>query len=118
MAYLIQTLCHQPSSSLRQSIEGPCEAVGLSIAWTLRELGESIVNMKRCRPKALIAPKLQSMKLELNLVISLSKLETQENGGGLAIASFVFLLIEMVEKMEVLAQEVEELGELARFESK
>ena len=33
-------------------------------------------------------------------------------------ASFLFQLMEMVEKIEVLAQKVEELGELAGFETK
>uniref|UniRef100_A0A5B7ANT1 Putative aluminum-activated malate transporter 14 n=1 Tax=Davidia involucrata TaxID=16924 RepID=A0A5B7ANT1_DAVIN len=80
----------QPSSSLRQSIKEPCEMVGSSLAWTLKELGESTKNMKRCRPKASIAPKLQSMKLELSLVTSPSKLGRQGNGEGLAISSFVF----------------------------
>ncbi|KAA8550882.1 hypothetical protein F0562_002566 [Nyssa sinensis] len=36
----------QPSPSQRQSIKEPCEMVGSSLAWTLRELGESINNMK------------------------------------------------------------------------
>ncbi|THG12699.1 hypothetical protein TEA_026826 [Camellia sinensis var. sinensis] len=104
----------QPSSALRQSIREPCEAVGSSLAWTLRDIGESIMKMERCRPKAFIAPKLQSMKQELSLV-TYSKLGAAENGEGLAMASFVFLLIKMVEKVEVLVEEVEELGALAGF---
>lgn len=72
--------------------------------------------MKKCRAKVIIAPKLQSMKLELSQVTSV--LGSQENGDGLAIASFAFLLVEMVEKVEKLAKEVEELGEIAEFQSK
>ncbi|KAK9280969.1 hypothetical protein L1049_003860 [Liquidambar formosana] len=108
----------QASSTLRQSIKEPCEAVGSSLAWTLRELGDSIMEMRRCLPKALILPKLQSTRQEIGLVISPSKLATIEGGEGLAISSFVFLLKEMVEKVGELAKEVEELGELAEFPDK
>ncbi|CAK9159113.1 unnamed protein product [Ilex paraguariensis] len=109
----------QATSTLKQSIKEPCELVGLSLAWTLRELGESITIMKKCRAKVLIFPKLQPMKLELSRVPFPSKVgEASENGEGVAIASFLFQLMEMVEKIEVLAQKVEELGELAGFETK
>ena len=73
------------------------------------------MKMEKCPPKALILSKLQSMKMELGLVNSPSKLGASENGEGLAMASSVFLLMEVVEKVEVLAKEVEELGELAGF---
>lgn len=109
-------MCFQPSSVIRLKIKEPCEIVGLTLVWTLRELGENITKMKKCRAKVIIAPKLQSMKLELSQVTSV--LGSQENGDGLAIVSFVFLLVEMVEKVEELAKEVEELGEIAEFQSK
>lgn len=107
----------QPSSKPRQEIKEPCEIVGSKLLQILRELGESITKMKKCHAKILIAPKLQSMKIELSLVKS-PKLEEAQNGEGIAIASFVFLLMEMMEKVEVLAKEVEELGEMADFQSK
>ncbi|XP_052170736.1 aluminum-activated malate transporter 8-like [Diospyros lotus] len=107
----------QPSSALRQSIQEPCEAVGSLLGWILRELGESIMKMERCKPKALIAPKLQSMKLELSRVSSPYKLEADDHG-GLAAASSVFLMMEMVKKVELLATKVEELGEVAGFQTK
>ncbi|KAF5951040.1 hypothetical protein HYC85_013033 [Camellia sinensis] len=84
----------------------------------LGELGESIIKMEKCRPKSLMASKLQSMRAELSLLASPSKLGASENGEGLAMASFVFLLMEIVEKVEVLAKEVEELGELADFQAR
>ncbi|CAL5391535.1 unnamed protein product [Camellia sinensis] len=65
-----------------------------------------------------MASKLQSMRAELSLLASPSKLGASENGEGLAMASFVFLLMEIVEKVEVLAKEVEELGELADFQAR
>ncbi|XP_015892069.3 aluminum-activated malate transporter 8 [Ziziphus jujuba] len=105
----------QPSSTMRQSIRQPCEAVGVSLAWTLKELGENIKEMKRVQQADMIAPKLKSMSLELSSVISSSKLEQLENVDGLAIASFIFMLMEMVEKVEKLVKEVEEFGDLAGF---
>lgn len=74
------------SKTVRRSIKEPCEAVGLSLTWTLRELGESIVKMQMCRPKALIASKLQSMNLELSLVTSniMGASENSEELGELA----------------------------------
>ncbi|XP_021805737.1 aluminum-activated malate transporter 8-like [Prunus avium] len=109
----------QPSSSLRQSVKEPSEAVGLSLAWSLRELGESLMKMRRCPQENVILPKLKSMRLELSSMVSpVSNFGPLENVEGLAIASFVFLLTEMLEKVEELAKEVEELGELAGFHSK
>ncbi|KAF8365073.1 hypothetical protein HHK36_032923 [Tetracentron sinense] len=104
----------QPPLLLRQSVKEPCEVMASLLACTLRELGESIMNMRRCQPRVLIMPKLQSKRLELSISMTPSKLGSQENG-GLAIAGFVFLLMEMVDKVEVLAKEVEELGDLADF---
>ncbi|KAL6271652.1 hypothetical protein ACE6H2_028563 [Prunus campanulata] len=109
----------QPSSSLRQSVKEPSEAVGLSLAWSLRELGESLMKMRRCPQENVILPKLKSMRLELSSMVSpVSNFGPLEDIEGLAIASFVFLLTEMLEKVEELAKEVEELGELAGFHSK
>ncbi|KAL5561659.1 hypothetical protein UlMin_031406 [Ulmus minor] len=106
----------QPSSTMRKSINEPCEEVGLSLGWTLRELGESIKKMRKCHQENLILPKLKAIRQELSLVVSLSKMDQMENNvDALAIASFVFLLMEMVDKVEDLAKEVEELGENAAF---
>lgn len=73
--------------------------------------------MKRCQPHISIVPKLKSISLELSLVTPPSKLKEVllENGDGLAIAGFMFLLLEVVEKVEVLAKEVEEVEESAGF---
>lgn len=61
-------------------------------------------------------PKLKSIKQELNLIISPSALAGVENStDGLELASFVFSLMEMVDKVEELTKEVEELGDLAGF---
>lgn len=105
---------NQPTSTLRQKIKEPCEEVGSSLAWTLRELGEGFKKMKRCQPDISIVPKLKSINLELSLVTPPSRL-LLENGDGLAIAGFVFLLLEVVEKVKVLAKEVEEVEESAGF---
>ncbi|XP_057965835.1 aluminum-activated malate transporter 12-like [Malania oleifera] len=108
----------QPAPFQRLLIREPCEMVGTSLAWTLRELGESIKKMRRCRPGALAVAKLQSVRLELSLAVSASKLGELENGDELAVANLVFLLGEIAEKVEALAKEVEDLGELASFHAK
>ncbi|GAV82391.1 ALMT domain-containing protein [Cephalotus follicularis] len=108
----------QSSETAWQSIKEPCEAAGKSLAWTLRELGGSIKKMRRCQTGDLIVSKLKSMRVELSMAMSPSTLGQLENGEGLAIANFMFSLMEMVEKVEELAKEVEELGELADFHSK
>ncbi|XP_044503410.1 aluminum-activated malate transporter 14-like [Mangifera indica] len=107
--------CRQTSQSLRELIREPCEEVGSSVAWSLRELGDSIKKMRRCQTVDLIMPKLKSMRQELSLVMSSSILEQLGNGDGLEVASFLFTLMMMVDKVEELTKEVVELGELARF---
>ncbi|KAJ6391977.1 hypothetical protein OIU77_025856 [Salix suchowensis] len=101
----------EPLQALRESIKEPCEAAGSSLAWTLRELGESIGKMRRCQPELFIAPKLRLERQRLGQVMS-EKLDTAE---GLSIACFVLSLMRVAEKLEGLAKEVEELGELAAF---
>ncbi|KAK6940832.1 Aluminum-activated malate transporter, partial [Dillenia turbinata] len=108
----------QSSSNTRQLIKEPCEAVGSILSWTLRDLGESILKMKRCRPKVLISSKLQSVRLELNLATSSAKLGVLGQGDELASPSFVFFLMRAMEKLEILAKEIEELGVLADFQNK
>ncbi|GAB4840781.1 hypothetical protein Ancab_021543 [Ancistrocladus abbreviatus] len=99
------------ASSWQPLMKETCETVGCSIAWRLRELGESITNMTKYKRDEVSS----KSKLESSLVI----LGPMENGGTdderFALASFVFLLRSMVEKVDSLAKEVEQLGELARF---
>ncbi|KAL2507734.1 aluminum-activated malate transporter 13-like [Forsythia ovata] len=105
-------------SVMSQAVKEPSEIMMLSLGWILRELGESIKNMKQCRASALITPKLQSMKLQLNLMYSSnSMIEALENDENLKITCNS-LLMEIVEKMGSLVKEVEELGELANFQIK
>lgn len=101
----------------RQEIKESCKSVGSKLLQILRELGESIIKMKRCNATILMLPKLQSMKNELSLIKS-PKLKDPQNGENIAIASFMFLLMDIVEKVEVLAKEVEELGKKADFDIK
>ncbi|KAA0057295.1 hypothetical protein IC582_010057 [Cucumis melo] len=105
----------QPSSGMREAIKEPCETAGSSIVWTLKELGEGIKKMKKCQIEGVIVPKLKLVRQELSLVITPSKLGPIENSDGLAMASFLFLIMEILEKVEELAKEVEELEEAARF---
>lgn len=87
----------------------------LSVGWILKELGEGIEKMEICQTKSLINPKLQSMKLQLSPRFSSCKMEVVVTDENLAIASFNFLLLEIVEKVEILAKKIEELGEVADF---
>lgn len=97
-----------------QSVEmEPCEAIGSGIVWSLRELGKSMKQMSKC--EADISEKLKTMRGEINLVISTSKMAAIDNMDALAVASFVFLLKKVVEKVEELTKEVEQLGDLAAF---
>lgn len=90
-----------------------CEAIGSKVAWALRELGDSMKQMRKCEAEATtIAAKLKAARAELSLVISTPKIATLENGH---LASFVYLLMEVVDKVEELVKEVEELGHIAGF---
>ena len=84
----------------------------------MRELGDSIKTMRKCRAGFLIVTKLETKSEELNLLVSPSKLGELKNDEGLAIASLVFMLKDMVGQVEVLAKKVEELGNDANFDSK
>ncbi|XP_043719866.1 aluminum-activated malate transporter 14-like isoform X2 [Telopea speciosissima] len=106
----------QPSSvPLRQSIKKPCEAVASLLAFTLRELGDSIIHMKRCHPAVLVVAKLQLSRLELSEAVLPHMLRVISDDDGFAIAGFIFLLMEMVKVVEKLAKEVEELADYAGF---
>lgn len=100
---------------MREAIKEPCETAGSSIVWTLKELGEGIKKMKKCQIEGVIVPKLKLVRQEMSLVINPSKLGPTENSDGLAMASFLFSIIEILEKVEELAKEVEELEQAARF---
>lgn len=107
----------QPSSMLLEVIKEPCKNVGLLLGLTMRELGENIMNKKRSNLEVVIMPELQSIKLDL-ILLSTSKLGAIENVEDLAIANFLFLVMEMVDKVELLAKEVEALGKVAGFQTK
>ena len=71
--------------------------------------------MKRCQSEPFIVPRLKLARQGLSQVMSPFKLGKHDTAEGLAIACFVFSLMELAEKLEGLAMEVEELGELAGF---
>ncbi|XP_039008737.1 aluminum-activated malate transporter 8-like [Hibiscus syriacus] len=101
----------QSFGASRESIKESCEKVVASFAWTLRELGESIKKMRKCQFEELIVPKLKSIRVELSFIVNPFAVEISlEKCDGLGLASFLYSLMEIVEKMEELAKEVEELG--------
>ncbi|XP_042518319.1 aluminum-activated malate transporter 12-like [Macadamia integrifolia] len=106
----------QPTPVLtRHSIKKPCEAVVSQVAYTLRTLGDSIINMKRSSPAVLMVAKLQLSRIELSEAVLPCLLRTLPDDDGFAMVGFVFLLIEMVDIAEKLSKEVEELADYAGF---
>lgn len=95
----------------------PCDAIVASLAWTLRELGESIKKMKKCGSEGTILPKLKTVRQELSQISGPSTFGTNdlERTDGLGLATFMYSMMEMVEKMEELAKHVEQLGQLGGF---
>ncbi|XP_071721259.1 aluminum-activated malate transporter 13-like [Rutidosis leptorrhynchoides] len=102
---------------LQNAIKEPCKNVGLSLGLIIREIGESIMNMKRCQ-SIIITPKLESIKLELILLSTSPNLKGIASIENIAFANLLFLLMEIVDKVEELAKEVDKLGEVAGFQSK
>lgn len=66
----------------------------------------------------MITPKLQSIKLELNRLSSTLQTKGLEKDDSFATATFIFLSMEISEIVQVLAEEVEKLGQLACFRTK
>ncbi|KAL1351487.1 hypothetical protein HN51_015408 [Arachis hypogaea] len=92
------------------------EAIGSKVSWALRELGDSIKEMRKLDDDSnSISTKLKAAKAELSLVISMSKVSSLDNEEVLAIASFVLLLSQVLDKVDQLVKEVDELGHLAAF---
>ncbi|KAK5811221.1 aluminum-activated malate transporter 8-like [Gossypium arboreum] len=119
LAIIILSLkgCHDQSSEiLEESVKEACEGIIASLAWTIKELGESIKEMSKCRYEEMIVPKMKPVRIEVSAIVNPFALETcLENSDGLGFASFVHSLMKMVEKLEELAKEVEELGQLGGF---
>ncbi|XP_042007113.1 aluminum-activated malate transporter 13-like [Salvia splendens] len=106
----------QPLPLKRQMLKGQCDDFLLSMIWILNEIGDTIGKMEKCQTKLSINPKLQLLKLQLCPPGSVScKIEVVGTDENLAISSSNFLLLEIAEKVEILAAKVEELGEIANF---
>lgn len=74
--------------------------------------------MRKCEERDNIITNLKTTREELSLVISTSMIEEFENDERLAIASVVFLLMEVVEKVGELVLEVGELQDVAGFRTR
>ncbi|KAL2320938.1 hypothetical protein Fmac_029907 [Flemingia macrophylla] len=88
-----------------------CEA----IACILRELGESMKQMRKCDATGSILTKLKAARADLVMLISTSKIVQVEDEQVIAIASFVFLLMQVIGKIEELVKEVDHLAVVAGF---
>ncbi|ESW34408.1 hypothetical protein PHAVU_001G150200 [Phaseolus vulgaris] len=108
----------EPMATLRESewvhLE-TCEALESKVACILRELGDSIKKMMKCDAEGCVSEQLKAAREDLSFIISTSKMAQLEDAQVLAIATFVFLLMELIGKVEELAKEVEELGDIAGF---
>ncbi|CAH9112444.1 unnamed protein product [Cuscuta europaea] len=102
----------QPPQAERVIIKEACEVVGVSIVCILRELGESIEGMKLWRAKGTtISPnKYETLKQDCLMMTGCPS--------DLGMATFAFLLNEMMDKVEALVTKVEQLGDIAGFQSK
>lgn len=96
-----------------------CEAIGSQIVWALRELEDSMKQMRKCQTELHISSKLKSARQDISLMISTSKitaaLENSDDDDALATVSFAFLMREVVDKVEELTKVVDELGDIAGF---
>ncbi|KAJ4956973.1 hypothetical protein NE237_013756 [Protea cynaroides] len=95
----------------RQSIKEPCEAVFSLLACKLRKLGESIINVKRCSP----AVSTEALQLQLSRLEE-AVLPYLHEDDAFAMTGFVYLLMGMLDMVEILAGEVEELAGFATEE--
>ncbi|KAL5995917.1 hypothetical protein ACLOJK_025990 [Asimina triloba] len=108
---------------LRSSIKEPCEAMGALISSALKEFGEHISDMKKFQRRDHIVESLKAACLQVHVTMSTLKFRMAVQGirsnysisEELAMATFVFMLMEMGDKVEKLVKEVEELGEIAQF---
>lgn len=101
----------------RESMKEAYEAIGTCIAWSLREVGDSIKQMRKLEAEAYIIAKMKAVRIELKCMMSSTKIAEFEDEDALAMASLVFLLTQVVGKVEELAKQVEELGQVAAFHS-
>ncbi|BAT85430.1 hypothetical protein LR48_Vigan902s000600 [Vigna angularis] len=108
----------EPMATLRESqwvyLE-TCEALESKVACVLQELGDSMKQMMKCNAKGCVSEQLKAAREDLSFIISTFKMAQLEDDQVLSIASFVFLHMEVMRKVEELVKEVEELGEIAGF---
>ncbi|QHO25407.1 aluminum-activated malate transporter 14-like isoform X2 [Arachis hypogaea] len=123
----------QSWSETIQVIEPCFEAIGSNIVWSLKELGESMKQMRKIHASQ-ISTKLKASRSEISMVVKMiistsKKISTSmlnnndennncyddDDDASLATASFLFLLKEVVNKVEELTKVVEQLGDIAGF---
>ncbi|KAM7259724.1 hypothetical protein ACFE04_015465 [Oxalis oulophora] len=106
--------CLQSPGQASESMKEPCVTAGKSLAWIIRELGESMKCLQKCKTGNLIESRLKSTRAELSKVTP----GIFENSQGVANASFLFSLMEIVEQVEGLVKDLDELARLANFSKK
>ncbi|KAF3791680.1 Aluminum-activated malate transporter 13 [Nymphaea thermarum] len=113
-----------PSDSMKITFKYSCKELVSEISGTLGELAESIEKKKKCRSHELINGQLSAAAMAINADIAEYKWTMLKNEGDnrsileidmLPISCLAFVLLEIGEKVQELAKEVEELGDLASF---
>ncbi|MED6198282.1 hypothetical protein PIB30_064732 [Stylosanthes scabra] len=122
----------QSWSETIQLTEPYCEEIGSNIVWTLKELGESMKQMRKIHASQ-FSTKLKASRAEIISMVVMMNIFTfnkissttlsilnnnncdDDDDASLAISSFLFLLKEVVNKVEELTKEVEQLGDIAGF---
>ncbi|KAI0504328.1 hypothetical protein KFK09_015280 [Dendrobium nobile] len=107
------------------SIKEQCEATSLLLVNTMTQLRDCIIYMKQFPRQELVLEELQARRVQLSSHIQVSSLaltinqsagsENGMKGSGVRIVIQVFLLVEILDKVELLVKEVKELGISAGF---
>ncbi|KAJ0981550.1 hypothetical protein J5N97_009805 [Dioscorea zingiberensis] len=118
----LQSIQQAPQECLLIGVKERCESTCKLLGSTLRELGRNINDMKSHQQREKNLEELKKLRLELcSTLASTMKMLVNQNGaieGGASITSSVFLLVEIIDKVEVIVKETEDLERVADFSLK
>ncbi|KAM0948950.1 putative aluminum-activated malate transporter [Dioscorea sansibarensis] len=123
LAGCLQSINQPPQELLLNGVKERCESTCKLMGSTLREIGKNIKNMTSYRQRETTLVNLENLRLELcssTLESSIQTLVNQSGAieGGASFTSSVFLLVEIIDKVEVLIKETEDFEKLADFPQK
>ncbi|KAH7679557.1 Aluminum-activated malate transporter protein [Dioscorea alata] len=119
----LQSINQPPQEFLLNGVKERCESTCKLMGSTLREIGKNIKNMTSHGQRDIMLVKLENLRLELcssTLQSSIEMLVNQSGAieGGTSFTSSVFLLGEIIGKVEVLIKEIQDFEKLANFPQK